>query len=106
MKKIISIGIILLAILIPAMKAEAKSLFPEKDKYVIVIDPGHGGENLGTVANENFEEKEMKKRMKELKDAIELAKNTKCDNFTINYQKEEFDSDYVQDVYDLVQSKQ
>ena len=41
------------------MKVHAQSLFGEKDKYVIVIDPGHGGENTGTVANPDFEEKDI-----------------------------------------------
>ncbi len=30
-----------------------------KEIRTIVIDPGHGGENLGTIANENFQEKDI-----------------------------------------------
>lgn len=59
MKKIIKICIIIIVALLPTIQVNAQNLFKEKDKYVIVIDPGHGGENLGTVANENFEEKEI-----------------------------------------------
>ena len=40
-------------------KAYAQPLFEQKDKYVIVIDPGHGGENKGTIANPSFEEKDI-----------------------------------------------
>lgn len=38
---------------------EASQFFAEDDDIVIVIDPGHGGDNYGTTANENFQEKEI-----------------------------------------------
>lgn len=41
------------------LEVYAQSLLGEKDKYVIVIDPGHGGENKGTIANPSFEEKDI-----------------------------------------------
>lgn len=59
MKKVLRLIIIVFIISIQSIQVDAKSLFKEKEKYVIVIDPGHGGENLGTIANENFDEKEI-----------------------------------------------
>lgn len=44
---------------LPAVKAEAASRLQDTgDKLVIVIDPGHGGDNRGTIEN-NHEEKFM-----------------------------------------------
>lgn len=45
--------------MIQDIRAEAQEFFPKKDKYVIVIDPGHGGENSGTMSNENYKEKDI-----------------------------------------------
>lgn len=42
-----------------SIECEASQLFADDEEIIIVIDPGHGGENLGTVANENFSEKEI-----------------------------------------------
>lgn len=40
--------------------SQASPLIPnEDDNIIIVIDPGHGGENLGTDSNPNFYEKEI-----------------------------------------------
>ena len=59
MKKVLLFLIFISCFIIPSMKLSAKSLYPEKDKYVIVIDPGHGGENFGTNANDNYLEKDI-----------------------------------------------
>lgn len=39
--------------------AMADGFLDEKDEYIIVIDPGHGGDNAGTISNPAFEEKEI-----------------------------------------------
>lgn len=41
------------------LKAEASGFFEEDDNIIIVIDPGHGGENLGTDTNPAFNEKDI-----------------------------------------------
>ncbi len=48
----------IMLVLLP-MVAEATPLLEEKEVYTIVIDPGHGGDNRGTISNENFAEKEI-----------------------------------------------
>ncbi len=42
-----------------AITSEASQFFTEDEDIVVVIDPGHGGENAGTTSNENFKEKEI-----------------------------------------------
>ena len=53
--------ILLFTILFLSCKSavSASPFLEEKEKYIIVIDPGHGGENLGTISNETFTEKEI-----------------------------------------------
>lgn len=41
------------------ISAQAAGFLEEKDEYIIVIDPGHGGDNWGTTSNTNFLEKEI-----------------------------------------------
>lgn len=53
---IFSTIILLYSISIPC---QASQFFENDDEIVIVIDPGHGGDNYGTTANENFKEKEI-----------------------------------------------
>lgn len=59
MRKFIYIVLFLTLLSIPCESVLAKELFPQKDKYIIVIDPGHGGENLGTESNPNYKEKDI-----------------------------------------------
>ena len=59
MRKLIYIVLFLILIWFPCVNVMANELFPQKDKYIIVIDPGHGGENLGTESNPNFKEKDI-----------------------------------------------
>ncbi len=59
MRKIVYLFMFLILLCVPCEKIQAKELFPQKDKYIIVIDPGHGGENLGTESNPNFKEKDI-----------------------------------------------
>ncbi len=42
-----------------SIPCEASQFFSEDEDIIIVIDPGHGGDNYGTTANENFQEKEI-----------------------------------------------
>jgi len=58
-KKILVLFCILFTTLNISLKAEASGFFEGKDNIVIVIDPGHGGENLGTDTNPNFNEKDI-----------------------------------------------
>ncbi len=58
-KKLNLICLCVLLHLSTPMVAEATPLLEEKEVYTIVIDPGHGGDNRGTIANENFDEKEI-----------------------------------------------
>lgn len=41
------------------LPCEASQFLEHKEDYIIVIDPGHGGDNYGTTSNENFKEKEI-----------------------------------------------
>ncbi len=59
MRKLIYVLIFLILLSIPGENVWAKELFPQKEKYIIVIDPGHGGENLGTESNPNYKEKDI-----------------------------------------------
>ncbi|MBR4085291.1 MAG: N-acetylmuramoyl-L-alanine amidase [Lachnospiraceae bacterium] len=59
MRKIICIIVFLVLLYVPCERVMANELFPKKDKYIIVIDPGHGGENLGTESNPNYKEKDI-----------------------------------------------
>lgn len=54
----IILTVVLTVLLVPAQVLAAPRLQDTEDKVVIVIDPGHGGENLGTIEN-NHLEKEM-----------------------------------------------
>ncbi len=58
-KKFLLIFCILFAVLHSSLKVEAAGFFEGKEDIVIVIDPGHGGENLGTDTNPNFNEKDI-----------------------------------------------
>lgn len=58
-KKLLFIFYILFTIYTPCIQAQASSFFEGKDNIVIVIDPGHGGENSGTVSNSAFDEKSI-----------------------------------------------
>ncbi len=58
-KKFLFLFCILFPVLNSSLKAEASGFFDGKDNVIIVIDPGHGGENLGTDANPNFNEKDI-----------------------------------------------
>ena len=42
-----------------SLECEASQFFDNQDEIVIVIDPGHGGDNWGTTSNESFQEKEI-----------------------------------------------
>lgn len=42
-----------------SITSEASQFFEKDEDIIIVIDPGHGGENYGTTANANFQEKEI-----------------------------------------------
>lgn len=42
-----------------SLPCQASQFFENGDDIIIVIDPGHGGDNYGTTANENFKEKEI-----------------------------------------------
>ncbi len=55
------LGLFLFIILLTGMEQHvvASPLLEEKEEYIIVIDPGHGGSNSGTTSNENFMEKEI-----------------------------------------------
>ncbi len=59
MKKILLILCSVLMIYYTALPAQASPLVPNDGNIVIVIDPGHGGENLGTDSNPNFYEKDI-----------------------------------------------
>lgn len=75
----------LLFLYVPCEKVLAEELFPHKDKYVIVIDPGHGGENLGTESNPNYKEKDIL-----MKTARALVKELeKYDEFEVYLTREE-----------------
>lgn len=59
LKRSFLIGIFIILFILGSNFAQAQGLIETKDEYVIVIDPGHGGENAGTISNPNFEEKEI-----------------------------------------------
>lgn len=59
LKRIVFLLAVIICMLSNVLSVNAQSLLEEKEKYVIVIDPGHGGENLGTIANPAFMEKEI-----------------------------------------------
>ncbi len=42
-----------------SFECNASELLTKEKNYVIVIDPGHGGDNYGTTSNEYFKEKEI-----------------------------------------------
>ncbi len=42
-----------------SIECNASELLTKEKNYVIVIDPGHGGDNYGTTSNEYFKEKEI-----------------------------------------------
>lgn len=85
MRKIIYIVLFLILLYVPSESVIAKELFPHKDKYVIVIDPGHGGENLGTESNPNYKEKDIL-----MKTAQALVKELeKYDEFEVYLTREE-----------------
>ena len=85
MRKIIYFIISIIILLLPCCELNAEELFPKKDKYVIVIDPGHGGENLGTESNPNFAEKDIL-----LKTAEALVEELrKYDEFEVYLTREE-----------------
>jgi len=59
LKKGFFICLLAIFLLLEYCPAQAQGLMPEKDEYIIVIDPGHGGDNAGTTSNPNFKEKEI-----------------------------------------------
>ncbi len=59
LKKSIYIFLFVFLLAFWGSSAHATGFLEEKDEYVIVIDPGHGGENVGTISNPSFEEKEI-----------------------------------------------
>ena len=58
-KKVLLFCTVFTLLFLRSITTEASPLLGEKEEFTIVIDPGHGGENLGTISNENFEEKEI-----------------------------------------------
>lgn len=79
MKKYIYLFVFIGVLLFSHFETDAKSLFVEKESYTIVIDPGHGGPNSGTMSNENFKEKDIL-----LKTAFALVKELeKYDNLNV-----------------------
>lgn len=59
MRKVILLVCSLLLFHIFTLCCQASPLIPNDDNIVIVIDPGHGGENLGTDSNAEFNEKDI-----------------------------------------------
>lgn len=59
MKKIILLFCSVLLIYNTSIYSQASALIENDDNLVIVIDPGHGGENLGTDVNPDFYEKDI-----------------------------------------------
>lgn len=85
MRKIVCFIIFLILLCIPKANIHAEELFPKKEKYIIVIDPGHGGENYGTTSNPNYNEKDIL-----LKTAKALVKELeKYDEFEVYLTREE-----------------
>lgn len=85
MRKINYFIIFLILLCLPCENIHAEELFPKKEKYIIVIDPGHGGENLGTQSNPNYNEKDIL-----LKTAKALVKELeKYDEFEVYLTREE-----------------
>lgn len=58
-KKLLIFGYFILILCSNSITTEASQFFTDNDSVVVVIDPGHGGENLGTIANPNFSEKDI-----------------------------------------------
>lgn len=58
-RKLLYIITIVLVVSFASIECEASQFFADDEEIIIVIDPGHGGENAGTIANENFSEKEI-----------------------------------------------
>lgn len=42
-----------------SLECEASEFIDKEKDFIIVIDPGHGGDNYGTTSNPNFKEKEI-----------------------------------------------
>lgn len=59
LKRSFWIGLLIMFLVIAKTTAQASGLLEPKEEYVIVIDPGHGGENVGTISNPNFLEKDI-----------------------------------------------
>ncbi len=59
MKKIVFLLCSLLLFYNTTLSSQASPLIENDDNIVIVIDPGHGGENLGTDSNPDFYEKDI-----------------------------------------------
>ena len=83
MRKIIYFVIFLILLCLPCENIHAEELFPQKEKYIIVIDPGHGGSDAGAVGN-NMLEKDynllisqyMFDRFKELGIPVAITRNS------------------------------
>ena len=58
-KKILIFFSILFLFATNSIKVNASQFFEDDDNIIIVIDPGHGGENLGTDTNPAFNEKDI-----------------------------------------------
>ena len=85
MRKVFCFYIFVIMLILPCLTVDASELFPPKDKYIIVIDPGHGGKNLGTESNPNYKEKDIL-----LKTAKALVKELeKYDQFEVYMTREE-----------------
>ncbi len=58
-KKLVCVFCVVFSLLLPSLECEASQFFTDDSNIVIVIDPGHGGENYGTDVNPAFLEKDI-----------------------------------------------
>lgn len=67
-RKSIFLCLFVILLLFCNSSVQAQGLMEQKEEYIIVIDPGHGGGNAGTTSNPDFEEKDIT-----MKTALALA---------------------------------